>query len=124
MGLNTLGRSCSTNYATPRGSSCPPVYVQVTTPAPVIAPAPNPDPSRWTLLRLEQCARGYVLMVRYHDCTNFEGVKVMVYRGQYSERRSLDPHFYEGDDAPIARFRPDTAGWEMALNLARTLTTL
>jgi hypothetical protein len=37
------------------------------------APAPNPNPSRWTLLAVHGCPHAYVLIVRYHDATNFEG---------------------------------------------------
>lgn len=103
MGMSTLGR-CKTNFAWDNP-----------------APAPNPDPARWTLLDCVVYPGAYVLKVRYHDCTNFEGVKVMVYRGTYSPRRSLDPHFYEGDDAPIARFRPDKEGWNNACKLASTI---
>lgn len=100
MGL--LKKNCSTNY-----SSGP-------------SPAPNPSPDRWTLIEKAEYANGYVLRVKYHDCTNFEGVKIMVYRGKYTPRRSLDPHFYEGDDAPVARFRPDSDGWRTAKLLAQS----
>jgi hypothetical protein len=47
----------------------------------------------------------------------------MVYRGKYS-RQTLerDPHFREGEDSPVARFRPDEEGWRMAIGLAATLS--
>ena len=102
MGISPLKKSCCTGY-----SNTP-------------APAPNPRPDRWTLLQKAEYANGYVLRVKYHDCTNFEGVKVMVYRGHYTPRRSLDPHFYEGSDAPVARFRPDNDGWSSACAFARS----
>jgi len=101
------GRRCRTNYQ----------------PASVHTPAPNPDPSRWELLEKIEYEHGYVLKVRYLDCTNFEGVKVMVYKGKYTKRPSLDPHFCDGPDAPIARFRPDTEGWLNARHLAMNLTS-
>ena len=44
------------------------------------AVAPNPDPSKWELLDKAEFDNGYVLKVKYQDCTNFEGQKVMVYR--------------------------------------------
>jgi len=100
MGLSPF-KNCSTNYSS-------------------FAPAPNPRPDRWTLLEKAEYTNGYVLRVKYHDCTNFEGVKVMVYRGRYTPRRSLDPHFYKGSDAPVARFRPDADGWRTACALARS----
>lgn len=101
MGLSIF-KSCSTNYTSG-------------------APAPNPDPKRWQILRKKQFKHGYVLTVRYLDCTNFEGVKVMVFRGQYEPRTHLDPHFSEAPDSPIARFRPDADGVAMAEALAKSL---
>lgn len=88
------------------------------------AVAPNPNPSRWKLLDMNQYEAGYVLKVKYHDCTNFEGVKIMVYRGKVSTtlvQHPLDPHFTELPNSPIARFRPDATGWTMANILAASL---
>ena len=82
-----------------------------TNPAPE-AVAPNPDPSRWELISCTQFAFAYVLVVKFLDCTNYEGVKVMVYEGQCPsdiEERPLDPHFTE-NGGPIARFRPTDRG--------------
>ncbi len=101
MGISPF-KNCSTNYGTP-------------------APAPNPDPSRWTLLERADYPHGSVMRVRYHDCTNFEGEKVMVYRGIKKAMVDLDPHFSENPESPIARFRPDDVGWKMACDLAASL---
>lgn len=104
MGLSLFSK-CSTNY----------------TPT---APAPNPNPGRWTLLDWWEYKRGYVLKVRYPDATNYEGVKIMVYRGKFpgeGKLTTLDPHFRPGSDSPIARFRPDSDGVHMAMKLAREL---
>ncbi len=104
MGAPPFKKTCRTGYAQPP------------------APAPNPRSDRWTLLDTAAFPCGYVLKVRYHDCTNFEGVKIMVYRGKYAPPRyHLDPHFHEGKDAPIARFRPDSEGWKLACILASSL---
>ncbi len=84
-------------------------------------PAPNPNPSRWTLLNVDQFDHGYVLTVRYHDCTNWEGVKVMVYRGKYVHQGQLDPHFTSSPDSPVARFKPDVEGLTWARSLAKSL---
>lgn len=102
MGLNTF-RRCSAN------------------PASVVAVPPNPSPSRWELIEKIQFAHAYVLKVRYLDCTNFEGVKVMVYKGNYKRRETLDPHFSKDGNSPIARFRPDAEGWSLAIGLAKSL---
>ena len=97
MGLSPFG-NCSGGYA--------------------VAPAPNPDPSRWNLLFVEQFKHAYLIAVRYLDCTNFEGVKVMVFRGTYVPRERMDPHFSDGPESPVARFRPDADGFKMARALA------
>jgi hypothetical protein len=93
-------RSCFTNYT---------------------QPAPNPSPDRWTLLYLATFENGYAMKVKYDDCTNFEGVKIMVFKGQYENRIWLDPHFSENEKAPIARFKPTSKGWDMAIKLAKEL---
>ena len=102
MGLGAL--NCSTNYGFDK-----------------IRPAPNPNPGRWNITKKVQYPNAYVLMVHYLDCTNFEGLKVMVYRGQFRDTKHLDPHFADSPDSPVARFRPDAFGWQWANTLARSL---
>ena len=97
-----LGRRCWTNY-TPE----------------VIAPDPNP--SNYKILEKKEYKNGYVLKVHYFGCTNFEGIKVMVYKGKYIYQDFLDPHFAESGISPIARFRPDAEGMLMAMSLASSL---
>lgn len=84
--------------------------------------APNPDPSRWSLIDVKQFRNAYVLVVEYAGCTNFEGRKVMVYEGKWdvTKRGPLDPHFAE-DGGPVARFRPTPRGMDMAIDLASKL---
>ena len=86
-----------------------------------IAVPPNPSPDRWRLIECLEFENAYVLKVRYDDCTNYEGVKVMVYRGKYAYQIRLDPHFKPDNTAPIARFRPDEEGWNFAIALAKSL---
>ncbi len=89
------------------------------------APIPNPDPNHWTLLEFFEYKNAFVIKVKYHDCTNFEGVKVMVYKGSCTDLpmlpKLLDPHFAEFGFSPIARFRPDEEGLELAKQLAMTI---
>lgn len=99
---------------------CGPFKTCRTNASPTATP-PNPSPDRWTYLDHAQYADAYALKVRYLDCTNYEGVKVMVYRGQYRPRPRLDPHFTRDTDSPIARFRPDEVGWRLACVLAMSL---
>lgn len=111
MGIGPFHRSCFTASANPQ------------------ATAPNPDPSRWVLLKHKAYARSYVVMVQYKDCTNFEGKKVMVYFGRWPgvgrfirKGRPLDPHFSEEPESPIARFQPTEFGWDMACAVAKGMS--
>ena len=81
--------------------------------------APAPNPSRFSIIDAIQYPCAYVLKVRYPDATNFEGIKVMVFLGKCPKRiENLDPHFYPGNDSPVARFKPDADGEAMAHALA------
>ena len=67
--MSVLGRSCWTNNE---------------------APAPNPSPERWEIQQIWAYDNAYVLKVKYLDCTNYEGMKVMVYKGQYIHSTYLE----------------------------------
>jgi hypothetical protein len=81
--------------------------------SPYAVPNSNPDPSLFKILK-EELVNGYlILLVEYPNCTNFEGKKLMVYKGFNSSaallklnRGKLDPHFANSKGAPIARFSP------------------
>ncbi len=81
-------------------------------------PAPNPSPWNWRLIENIQFQNAYLLKVKYGNCTNFEGIKLMVYRGQYNPTCFLDPHFDTTENSPIARFKPDLEGWDLAIDFA------
>jgi hypothetical protein len=109
MGMGILNKSCAINYAPP---SVP------------ISPS-NPDPKRWQIVSYVEHPAAYVLLACYLDCTTYEGLKVMVYRGKFPGRdrmRDLDPHFRDDDSSPIARFRPDPEGMRLANELAERLS--
>lgn len=98
-------------------------YVYVDRPAK--STTPNPDPKNFRIRRIETFTNAVVLLVQYPDCTNFEGKKVMVYRGttvnDILSTDELDPHFTESTLAPVARFEPTDEGWRFACQFARTL---
>lgn len=100
MGCNFFARSCWTD---PDNSE---------------AKAPNPSPERWTLLELVEFKHAHVVVVQYHDCTNYEGKKILVRKGVWEAPNYLDPHFAEKMEAPIARFPPTLEGFDMALHIA------
>jgi len=82
--------------------------------------AQAPNPTNWEMQGKWEYAHGYILLVKYYGCTNFDGLKLMVYKGRYIPRYSLDPHFSESDDSPFARFVPTQEGWDMAGCLANS----
>lgn len=80
---------------------------------------PNPRPDNYTLLRSEVLNGYLIIELKYHDCTNYEGRKIMVYKctlNQLMKQRIIDPHFCNNSDyfSPIARFEPTENGWKNA----------
>ena len=83
----------------------------------------NPNPKHWVLLEGFNLPWAHVLKIKYLDCTNFEGVKILVYEGAYVHRADRDPHFFEDSDPKImARFHPHE--WTLACNFAGLLKEL
>jgi hypothetical protein len=68
-----------------------------------------------------------VLKARYPDCTNYEGLKVLLFKNTTIEevyrQKHLDPHFTNNRNviAPFARFEPTREGWDAAVMLAERL---
>lgn len=93
------------------------------------AKLPNPDPYNFEVQDAEQVGAWLVLKVKYPDCTNFEGVKVLVFSDTTAldllrQGKFLDPHFFENQSkvrSPVARFVPTQAGWDMAVRFARMM---
>ena len=81
----------------------------------------SPRPDRFTILREQTLGKWLVVLAEYDDATNYEGRKIMVYRGvslaALRQWRSIDPHFsHEAPElSPIARFVPSDEGWRMAV---------
>ena len=84
-------------------------------------PLSNPDPKNFTIEEYIEISKPKgvytILIVKYHDCINYEGKKVMVYKGSFNfiDKYFLDPHFCDkGHKSPIARFEPTDRGIENA----------
>jgi hypothetical protein len=78
----------------------------------------NPDPKRFKILDVQEFRGHTAARVNYPNCTNYEGMKILVYECTVNEllkESELDPHFCEGGHlSPIARFEPTDRGWELA----------
>ncbi len=81
--------------------------------------APNLNPGNYNLVKWVNYNNAHVVKAHYHDCTNYEGMKIMVYKGHYEHISYRDPHFAEIHNAPIARFEPTEEGWDNACVFAR-----
>lgn len=88
-------------------------------------PLPNPNPTRFNILRVWQVGPHVVAEVRYPDCITYEGKKVLLFKNKTEvdmwSLTKLDPHFNESGWSPFARFAPTEAGIHAAMNLAQNL---
>lgn len=86
----------------------------------------QPDPANYHVLRMAEVGPFLLIELQYLDCTNYEGKKILVFRGvtpvQLMNQRLIDPHFSNSDKyaSPIARFVPTDEGWEMAEKFCKT----
>jgi len=90
----------------------------------------NPDPSNYKIIDSIQFENALVVSIKYPNCTNYEGNKILVYLNTTLEelkaQKHIDPHFFESKKfkAPFARFEPTMLGWEAALRLAGNWRTV
>lgn len=84
---------------------------------------PNPDPSNYKIMNHLQYGENLLIKVKYIGCTNYEGLKVLLFKDttleQLKSQGRIDPHFSYNKEykSPIARFEPTRAGWEMGLDV-------
>lgn len=87
----------------------------------------NPDPYNYHVIQVKTFDRSVVMEVKYPDCTNYEGRKILVFQdttiADIMNQRVLDPHFSENTQyiSPFARFEPTAEGWRVAVWVARSL---
>lgn len=78
----------------------------------------NPNPRNYEVLRERNIGHLFVSEVKYPNCTNYEGHKILVTERSVRGRSELDPHFTADSDI-IARFVPNDEGWSMAVDFAK-----
>lgn len=85
---------------------------------------PNPNPNNYYIMDSKQIDSFLILKVRYYNCTNYEGKKILLFENctinDIKKQKKIDPHFCDDKDLyyPIARFEPTEKGWKMAELLA------
>ena len=86
---------------------------------------PNPNPANYVIKKSEEVGAFLILLIHYPDCTNYEGNKILVFKGvkplDLLNQKLIDPHFFVDPKvaSPIARFVPTDEGWEMAIRFAK-----
>ena len=87
---------------------------------------PNPDPSRFNIIKIWSVNGYTILKLKYHGCTNYEGIKILVFDAPVMEvykQPLIDPHFSLNKEyhSPIARFLPTEEGWQMAMTFCNSM---
>ena len=84
---------------------------------------PNPDPANYKILKIVERGEYVILKLKYHDCTNYEGDKIILLKDtliNIVNCQEIDPHFQKGGTV-VARFVPTDEGWNMAEQLCTIL---
>ena len=115
MGVRIFGSSCS----------CSTEETQVTRIVEkVIEVLPNPDPKNFEVINTLEDGDFLLVKIKYPDCTNYEGMKILLYFGvpleKFRRLKKIDPHFCLECISPVARFEPTNNGWDLALRLIGT----
>ena len=84
---------------------------------------PNPKPDNYSFIRAAVCNGYLIVELKYHDCINYAGRKIMMYEctlDQLIKQKLIDPHFSHNKNffSPIARFVPTEKGWDYATSFA------
>jgi len=88
---------------------------------------PNPKADNYEILRGEIINDYFIIEIKYLDCINYEGRKILVFENctieDLKRQKLIDPHFSENKKyfSPIARFEPTERGWNMALKLCKNI---
>jgi len=88
----------------------------------------SPDPTNYTIKKHLQIDNFLIVFIKYHDCINYEGDKILVFKdiniNILRSQKAIDPHFSDNKlyYSPIARFIPIEEGAEMAVTLCNLLT--
>lgn len=87
-----------------------------------------PRPDRYEILDFIEIGDYLGLKIRYANCTNFDGLKILVFRATVKDlvrAKHIDPHFadYAIPESHlktlVARFQPDDSGWLHAITFMK-----
>lgn len=92
------------------------------------SPSGNPDPSRWKAIRWTAVGPHLLIELKYLDCKNYEGRKILFYKNwtleELAKQGRIDPHFSDEKigRSPFARFEPTDEGWFAGILLGNSLS--
>lgn len=68
----------------------------------------DPNPQNYKIIEKEIVGDYQILKVRYNDCINYDGIKILVLEKEYRNNNlsPLDPHFLKNNRV-IMRFHPE-----------------
>lgn len=89
-----------------------------------VAMGTKPDPCNFTIIRYEINNGNTIVLALYPGSITFDGQKLMLLRGIYTEFTTLDPHFLDEEYAVVARFIPNDLGWVMARECAAQVSCI
>lgn len=79
----------------------------------------NPNPALFKIIRSVCIGDYHITEIKYPNCTNYEGRKILVTTDSLLDTDVIDPHFtYNSPYGLVARFVPTYEGWDMACKLA------
>lgn len=87
----------------------------------------NPDPSKYEIIDYVEDNSHLLILIKYHGCTNYEGLKLLLFRNctleQLKQQKDIDPHFSNNKTkiSPFARFEPTMHGVAAAKQLIELL---
>lgn len=90
----------------------------------------NPDPFKYKIIKYSNINEYLIVMIRYDDCVNYEGIKILVYKDvdliKLINQKHIDPHFSDSKKfhSPIARFVPTEEGYQMAIKFCNSVTQI
>lgn len=92
----------------------------------------NPSPYKFKIEHMETIGFHTILLVKYEDAFNYDGLKILVYKTSneanedlikcmFRDMKIIDPHFIENEFSPIARFVPTKSGLSMARHFCKAM---
>lgn len=83
----------------------------------------TPNPSKFSITNCVRVGSLFVSRIKYPNCTNFEGDKILVTKWNPRLKTIIDPHFNKGSGI-LARFEPTEEGFNIAIECAKYIDSL